>query len=543
MRFGGKAGTILALTCFVAGCAPTPVNVSYWRTNNILQTRLDKKNYGAPRRNETCFSIVEFGEDGKPLIEQQEKNTLAALRSFRPKTVILFVHGWHNDASPANASHGKDLAELDGALERIHEAGGGRTMGIYIGWRGESWTGLKRWFTLDDRRRTARTIGNAAPFQGFLRQLAEECHDQKCNSIFIGHSLGGVMMEHAARKIICTTNREDQLPQLFLLLNSAELSDSTFAKGDIDAINRSALAKKGLSSTHLMSPKVISATSEGDSATKVLNPTNSLIHRHYGEKSIGWDPKTVTHKIVFRRYVDAPMNEKELFRRSLLPTLQPEFWAPTTNNTLQQYRVLPLGSRMQAPLFWNFRIPAAVVKDHNDIYNGKIIAVGASFLQMASTVKGDYPEDLDGLLIEIKSETKWAKDDKNSDSHASRRDELVTGAALRLPWNAKTVDRILRELDSTLKSQGRTDPHFASRYRQNLFSMLKFSYSAEGWTGVNKAHLAALLQKRVVCDALMAKNVRDTELGVGQKDRPFEEFLAFAKTLAPKPEWLIPVAS
>jgi hypothetical protein len=250
---------------------------------------------------------------------------LEAEKQGRPLEVIGFVHGWHNNSSPAN-ENSKNLLSFKKSLEFL-AAGNDKSeaerqketednklpviVGIYFSWRGESVTvpGLNV-LTYYSRRDTANRVGGPSLTEAVMR-LSEEIKgprpyfdvDDFCKAkniretnspnrpakslfIMVGHSFGGRVLEHGvaqpmlallldqkaeadACELEWTRRHPDSTLDTIVLQPPVDLialvnpaSDSFLAKSMIEGFKRAGIAEK-----HFTNPLIVSIKSDTDSAT------------------------------------------------------------------------------------------------------------------------------------------------------------------------------------------------------------------------------------------------------------------------------------
>jgi hypothetical protein len=149
------------------------------------------------------LAFVEFDDFGEffhpcQLVEMQE-----AIRSAKEKqgkvAVLVFVHGWKNNASDRSGNvwgfrnqlreYARNTSALPPNVPLI---------GIYIGWRGAVVRTLKD-FSYWDRRDTATHIAGAhmsETLMSIIHETKGQNGDQS-TLIMVGHSFGGLLLEHA----------------------------------------------------------------------------------------------------------------------------------------------------------------------------------------------------------------------------------------------------------------------------------------------------------------------------------------------------------
>lgn len=143
----------LALVFLLAGCS-TP-NAQYQMDPGTVAVARSDYHEGTSKYR---LRAVEFDEQGLRWSNAQRASALAAIRDApRPPLVIVFIHGWHHNASPKDT----DLISFDRLLAKLADnraAVGADIVGVYIGWRGLSapretdFTGVLRYLSFYSRK-------------------------------------------------------------------------------------------------------------------------------------------------------------------------------------------------------------------------------------------------------------------------------------------------------------------------------------------------------------------------------------------------------
>ncbi|MBI2687995.1 MAG: hypothetical protein HYX27_16930 [Acidobacteria bacterium] len=270
------------------------------------------------------LSFVEFDNAGNPYDARQLPEALAAIdaadtRSNHHAVVVVFVHGWKNNAGQNN----NNVLDLRRQLNRIAaDVCQGITpaqcglAAIYIGWNGDSvrrqW-GTLRQASIYSRRGVAQHVAAGKVGDALLTVMG---HVKKGNgrngnrSIVVGHSFGGLILDaaidtklrQAAAQIATQVNGADrnldaltvpvlqELADLIVLINEA-------APG-VRAVNFLAEYRRALQRVHfllpprrancppadtsqdcksLTRPLILAVSSETDLATKTLLPISEKI--------------------------------------------------------------------------------------------------------------------------------------------------------------------------------------------------------------------------------------------------------------------------
>lgn len=155
-----------------------------------------------------CVAFVEYDDFGNPFHRGQLQGAVDAATEFAEAggSVLVYVHGWHNDAANGtrDVEHFRQLikraSELD-AKFRPGREGAGRVLGIYVGWRGDSIasSGLETPFsyllTFWDRKGAAHQIGGSGGvYELFSRLSAIRRSHIQSRLLIHGHSFGGAVV-------------------------------------------------------------------------------------------------------------------------------------------------------------------------------------------------------------------------------------------------------------------------------------------------------------------------------------------------------------
>lgn len=170
-----------------------------------------------------CVVFVEFDDFGNLMNRAQLQATLQAAEATAKAqgSVLLYVHGWHNDAAPG--SHDvlgfqrlvDRTARADRELRPDHAAQG-RTLGIYVGWRGDAIASrgptlpLSYLLTFWDRKSAAEAIGHSGGVYDLLSRLSElrRRHDGS-RLLLQGHSFGAAVLYAALANTLMDQIRMD----------------------------------------------------------------------------------------------------------------------------------------------------------------------------------------------------------------------------------------------------------------------------------------------------------------------------------------------
>jgi|GEM_PF-4083425 len=558
-----------ALGIAFPACVSRPDKAYFEKPGSWNVTRRIDCPGGCPRDENTRYFVTEFNDHGVARIQAQLDDAVAEIKAFKPKNVLVYVHGWHNDTSPDRGeAKGKDMNDLDGLLHRMVKEGKvGKTLAIYVGWRGELRTGLSTWFTLSNRRAVAGRIGSGDALTQFLGDVAKAGRAIDAKVIFTGHSLGAALLEKAAAKMIDPpqgTVDQQRLPHLFLLANSAEVANASSRQAQL--INRSSLAVKQGEGTKLLSPLVLAVTSEKDDADRKWNFVHNYLERKL-QLTTGFDPRLRTHRVLASNEA-RPVVAEEVrdlqFRLAREARLDPAFWvlnAEQTMFTLYRMHPLPLSERKSPfshglircvsalvpgfdppveishtnnELFWNVLIPGELCADHNDVYNERMMGAAMNWLRIAQPqllTQKDLPHDLPELLNALRSSILGsASGSAEYQEESGKVKQYVMAAATRMPRNEKCIKMLLQQLASPAQASAMSDSA-EFRYRANLFYVLKFTHDSNeaAWTPANHRLLTQLMQRPEMWKALAKAGDVESSPETDKNLNAFYEFLRLRK--------------
>jgi len=161
-----------------------------------------EKHYLSTEANRSAkIGFVEFNDHGFQKDSLAVKNILDNISNLNrnpntsPLLMVVFIHGWHHNASPDDSnvkSFEKFLINLQYEEDNISFSSTKRqVVGVYIGWRGESNESILNPITYRSRKLAGLRVGQ----YGLQEVLAELSLVRKGNDknrmVSIGHSFGG----------------------------------------------------------------------------------------------------------------------------------------------------------------------------------------------------------------------------------------------------------------------------------------------------------------------------------------------------------------
>jgi hypothetical protein len=348
------------------------------------------------------LSAIEFDEQGDLWSSAQVRAAKAMIRSSHDPLLVVFIHGWHNNARPDNGNL-QSFNQLLKQLAKRANAQGSEVVGVFIGWRGlaieRQWdkTGvglLARYLSFYSRKNDTDLVAGI-PLTKSLYSLASAAHAKGGHVIFIGHSFGGRILEKAlAQAIVGQTAADPEaeviLPaDLTLLINPAS-----------EAITARRL-KLALQDWSQPTPAIISVTSVGDTDTSTwwtlgmgaATLTKSRSYRHYSDGSDQRDYVVTTaghSPILLDREISplplqAPPPAEDAAKWNFQFATVNQF---RSANTWWRIQETPASSApfmingKQARGYWVMSAPKEIIADHNDIFNSSAIELFAALYEI-----------------------------------------------------------------------------------------------------------------------------------------------------------------
>jgi pimeloyl-ACP methyl ester carboxylesterase len=262
-----------------------------------------------PEVDELCdLAIIEFDDQGEFWQRKQLDATLRLIhersRPDQEALVILFVHGWQNDASPRNERRGNlasfnevllDIAaeQVEQCKEEIARLCGRPVVGVYLAWRGDTFrTPLGKSISYFHRRATAERVARVS-FSHALHRIVNHAKGVRVKGedgkpvvwgtresvvLVVGHSLGALILENTILRSL--THETDDFRESFpvdmaVLVNSA--NDSVISRQFVDSLQGAPPAPDAQGRWSL--PLIVSVTSRGDWATRRLTPASQTVRR------------------------------------------------------------------------------------------------------------------------------------------------------------------------------------------------------------------------------------------------------------------------
>ncbi len=204
-----RAWMIFGLSICLTGCiGNVPYRLNAPNSSKSVLHEVDPKT-GLDYR--LCF--IEFDDMGEMFQREQLDDALKAIGCAKKEDpygfveVVVFVHGWKNNASDKSGNVWGFRESLQGIAQTFNDPSLHKRVkpvplvGVYVGWRGGavSLPVLKE-FTFWDRQRAANRVPHPSLTEVLYRiMIATKGPDFSENAvcILIGHSFGGLILERA----------------------------------------------------------------------------------------------------------------------------------------------------------------------------------------------------------------------------------------------------------------------------------------------------------------------------------------------------------
>jgi pimeloyl-ACP methyl ester carboxylesterase len=312
----------------VLGCAPqTPYRTGPAASEVVAADRAlcPELTEASPHRIRVAY--VEIDEQGYFADRSQIDHVLDVVgRAGKPKYVVVFVHGWFHSASPTDENVQRFKCALNN-IQSIDGNAGEEVVGVYVGWRGESWTipGI-RLTTFWDRKNTSEEIGRGSlvEFLTRLERVVKPTPESPNKLMLVGHSFGASVVFNAIGQILMARfllDAEGLIAENGASRHSQSKPGLISGYGDVVVLVNpaieatrimpffSALNEYSAKKTDLFAPgqppRLVILSSEGDWATRRTFPTArvfSTLLESYADREIV-TPYRATLKLN-QRYLD-----------------------------------------------------------------------------------------------------------------------------------------------------------------------------------------------------------------------------------------------
>lgn len=342
----------------------------------------------------------------------------------KPVHLVIFVHGWNNNASECNGNL-RQFKQALGTMALLHD----EPFGVFISWRGMV---LDRPILLDIYNREASSIkiGQVEATAAIQALCATAKHGNRDSRVIaVGHSLGGVILLRAmAQPLAADVARAvAQNPEGTASVEAAApLADTVVMVNPADTAVLASQMVATLRDYHARfernnreAPLLVSFTSKGDWATGWLyhsvtwvsrhllgslmtssaGATSTAEEEHATVTSVGFHSPLYSHELVscsdpaegpgvpFSNPAgDAASHAYDLMSQNYRPTRPGEtklvVWldpsqagGKTGTGPLKPYELKRMCCATNTTPYWIFQVPTFVVADHTDVWNPNFVGL------------------------------------------------------------------------------------------------------------------------------------------------------------------------
>lgn len=174
---------------------------------NSWSASLEKnvKNPEKKKLYKTNFNLfyLEYDHNGEKFEGNRQLDLIkrAITTSNKPVYLVVFVHGWHNNASINPNSPSLDTTGFPYLLaRRSFRNPDMNVIGVYVGWQGEEYIyNPAKLLSIKERTKVADTIGRKGNLRADLINLSKTVQGNNSlgSSLIIGHSLGGRILSRS----------------------------------------------------------------------------------------------------------------------------------------------------------------------------------------------------------------------------------------------------------------------------------------------------------------------------------------------------------
>src|SRR5262245_59109947 len=190
----------------IVGCATKdPYRPGKMATERFVADPATCPKLQAPSQFHIPVAYVEIDEQGAFQDRSQVDQALALVsEGQKPKYVVVFVHGWFHNAAVDDPNVQQFKCALNN-LQSIADNVGEDIVGIYIGWRGRSWTiPVVEYATFWDRKNRSDEVrrGSRVEFLMRLEGTVKPTPDSQNKLMVVGHSFGASVVFNSIGQIL-----------------------------------------------------------------------------------------------------------------------------------------------------------------------------------------------------------------------------------------------------------------------------------------------------------------------------------------------------
>jgi len=416
---------VLAACCLLAGCVKD-MRYRYFPDQSCAKPCINLPARVSGPGWELAF--VEFRDNGDPWDGRQTDEALTLIEQAKSDNggaaiVLVYVHGWKNNANDAPPPQEKDVEKFKRALDALatefsHAGEEGKLpplVGIYVGWRGgtinaEPGKTLSYWF----RRPVARRVGRKGLFDSMTRIIdtAKPVGETATKLIVVGHSFGARVLENAVDEVDARNQQEGRmlawqraLPEqptgaraqeppvdLIVFVNAA--TQSSISEKTIERLRekKTVFYGSGLTAEDCKDdptgerrpecrpiPLYVAVTSTADIPTRFVMPiANTLIPP--APRPLRIRAAALTSRLRSHEASEVPCPPPVPYRCE--PSGDREFCFEATRDERRTcYEVRRKAEGSNRTPFWAMTVDPRVIKDHGDIWTPNVLDLFSAMLR------------------------------------------------------------------------------------------------------------------------------------------------------------------
>jgi pimeloyl-ACP methyl ester carboxylesterase len=386
-----------------------------------------------PRSGTSAYRLafVEFDDRGEFFERSQLEQALRLIRQVKetasakyPAAVVLFVHGWKNNASDrsGNVAGFKKMLTCLGPQFNPSEAPAEQTrvVGIYLGWRGAVVDApVVKELTFWDRRDESRNLPGAQVVEALLsimKTAKGERYSEATVSILIGHSFGGGLLETALTQtlenIILDTPSGQPISwpnDLTVLINEAAPASQSYQliesmEANIRPRPPCGPGESARVKTERYMPAVISMTSAGDWGTGTAFPIGQALSRPFNSLRTYPHPNAVGLKNQTEMYLKTTVFTKSFISHILDTDANPAVVAAISagcqvelvsdifdakKKKVEKYQMVEKPASKNLSPYWVIEVPTPIVPDHTTIFEAPFRSLMIDLVMVKNQFPGE----------------------------------------------------------------------------------------------------------------------------------------------------------
>ncbi len=381
------------------------------------------------------LAYVEFDEQGDFWDRDQLKRAVDLIHGTSKPLLVVYVHGWQNNASPDT----NDVPQFHDVLAKLARTPGVKpyqVVGVYLGWRGkQAYDPLLKILSFPNRKVAASRLGSSNTITEAIFRLVYEARHrpERSRTVLIGHSFGALVLERAVEQAMTggLLSNNPVIPADFILLvNSAaesiytkEMRDMMVATLSFQTAKKCYTLPGDSDCVYKDEARIISVTSATDRATGWAFPlgagilNSGKLYRSYktadgaseGQRQFftstpGHNKLLLDHEIaplqesIPSGHADTAFDENLQNPQALPPTVSDTQATPIFATGGEEdghgkvtpwnwWRLNYTGSADQRSPFWVVKVPKEILNGHGDIFNPNAVDMMVALFRLSNLLE------------------------------------------------------------------------------------------------------------------------------------------------------------